>query len=163
MEAEIDAAVRQCGWFALAVNDHQPPFQYTIGFTQTCDHPELIIFGLDSESAYEILAAIYKRIGMGRSFVEPGIHPVTVDNQARRIGCRPVDPTQHPLYLGFAMGYCRFRKTIGALKAVQAFWPDGDGRFPFDVGCDDEACRLQPRLDIALTASEQARFKRQWE
>jgi Sulfatase len=52
------------------------------------------------------------------------------------IGLRRVHPTQHSLYLGFAMGYSRYTGRIGELEAIQVFWPDSGGRFPFEVGCD---------------------------
>ena len=50
MEQEIAEVVREHGWFAASVGDHEPPFLYSIGLMQTCDHPELIVFGLDPES-----------------------------------------------------------------------------------------------------------------
>jgi hypothetical protein len=40
------------------------------------------------------------------------------------------------LHLGFAKGYCRHIGRAGELEAMQAFWPDSNGKFPFDVGCD---------------------------
>jgi len=52
---------------------------------------------------------------------------------------------------------------MGELQAVQAFWPDASGKFPFEVGCDFRVFQHQPRLDIALTPSEIRSFKRLWE
>jgi hypothetical protein len=52
---------------------------------------------------------------------------------------------------------------IGELEAVQALWPDGAAKFPFEVGCDLAVYQLQPRLDIRLTSREVRRFKRQFE
>src|SRR5207244_7074055 len=53
-----------------------------------------------------------------------------------RVAVRPVHPTQHDLYLGYAMGYCREQGRPGELKAMQVFWPDKQGRFPFTRDCD---------------------------
>jgi hypothetical protein len=93
-----------------------------------------------------------------RRFVE-----VTIGNDEHRVGFRRVHPTQHPLYLGFAMGFLRTSGRIRELDAIQVFWPDSQGRFPFDTGCDYGAYRFQPRLDLSLTPREVRDFERQWE
>jgi hypothetical protein len=163
MEEEIAAVVHEHGWFAASISDHAPPLLYSIGLMQTCNHPEIVVFGLDPDDAYAMISDLFRRIGAGRSFASPGVHALTIGGIDRRIGIRTVHPTQHPLYLGFAMGYCRHIGRWGELEAVQAFWPDRAGRFPFEIGCDPEVFRLQPRLDIALTPPEVRRFERLWE
>lgn len=52
---------------------------------------------------------------------------------------------------------------IGELEAVQTFWPDSSGKFPFDAGCDLGVFNLQPRLDIGLSPREVGEFERRWE
>jgi Domain of unknown function (DUF4262) len=163
MEEEIAEIVREYGWYAASISDHDPPFLYSIGLMQTCNHPELIVFGLDGDNAHALLSGVIENIRTGQPFAQPGKRAVKIGEDERRVGFRTVHPTQHPLYLGFAMGYCRYIGHIGELEAVQAFWPDTDGKFPFEVGCDLEVYRLQPRLDLALTPSEIRRFKRQSE
>ncbi len=128
---------------------------------QTFGHPELIIFGLDPRQSHGVLAGIVREIRIGGSFKTPGTHSGILLNDAR-IAIRQVHPTQHPLYLGYAMGFCRHIGRVGQLQAVQVFWPDNGGKFPFDVGCDLDVYRHQPRLDIPLTPSEIKEFERQW-
>jgi len=70
------------------------------------------------------------------------------------VATRLVHPTQHEFYLGFAMGYCREHGRWGGLEAVQVFWPDKQGRFPFSPQCDESVWAAQPRLDQALGPSE---------
>ena len=74
-----------------------------------------------------------------------------------------VHPTQHELYLGFAMGFLTNIGRIGELEAMQAFWPDRSGKFPFDVGCDLGVYEAQPHTDLGLTPREVKRFQRQFE
>lgn len=162
MEKEIAEVVREHGWFAASVSDHDPPFLYSIGLMQTEGHPELIVFGLDPSDAHALLSGMVRDIRTGRSYAQPGVYSVALSSD-HRVGIRRVLPTQQPLYLGYAMGYCRYIGHLGDLEAVQVFWPDSGGRFPFEVGCDLGIYRLQPRLDIALTPSEIREFKRQWE
>jgi hypothetical protein len=163
MDDEIADVVRQHGWFAANVNDHQPPFLYTIGLMQTCRHPEFIIFGLEADDALALFTALIRDIHAGESYVEPGVYAVNLGGVEHRVGFRRVHPTQHPLYLGFAMSFLTNLGRIGELEAMQAFWPDGAGKFPFEVGCDLTVYQLQPRLDIGLSPREVRRFLRQWE
>jgi Domain of unknown function (DUF4262) len=163
MDAEIAEVVRQHGWFAAYISDHKPPFLYSVWLMQTCSHPELIVFGLDGKNAHALLSAVIRDIRAGHSFAEPGVYSVKVGGADRQIGCHCVHPTQHPLYLGFAMGFCRKIGRTGELEAVQLFWPDAAGEFPFEVGCHIDVFRLQPRLDLELSPSEVRQFKRLWE
>jgi Domain of unknown function (DUF4262) len=163
MEEEIAEVVRAHGWFAASVSDHEPPFLYSIGLMQTCDHPELIVFGLDAQSAHALLSSLVRDIHGGRSFAQPGVDVVRVGEEDLRVGFRIVHPTQHPLYLGYAMGYCRYAGGLGDLRAVQVFWPDREEKLPFEAGCELDVFRLQPRLDIPLTPSEIRRLERLWE
>jgi hypothetical protein len=163
MDDEIAEVVREHGWYAANISDHRPPFLYTIGLMETCRHPEFIIFGLEADNAYALFSGLIHDIRAGRSYAEPGVYTVNLGEDEHRVGFRRVHPTQHPLYLGFAMGFLTNIGRIGELQAMQAFWPDRQGKFPFEVGCDLGVYQLQPRLDIALTPSEIQRFERLWE
>jgi hypothetical protein len=163
MDDEIAEVVRKHGWFAASIGDQEPPFLYSIGLMQTWSHPELIVFGLDADNARALFSGLIRGIHTGQSYAEPGAYTVHIGGTDHRVGCRRVHPTQHPLYLGFAMGFCRRIGRIGGLQAVQLFWPDEAGKFPFEVGCDLGVFRLQPRLDIPLSPSEVRQFERLWE
>lgn len=161
MEEEIAEVVRQYGWYAASIFDHEPPFLYTIGLMQTLDHPEMIVFGLDPENAHALFSSLVEQIRVGQSFASPQVHTLSIGRGEHQVGIRRVHPTQH-LYLGFAMGYCRFIGRPGELEAVEVFWPDAKGKFPFDVGCELSVYQAQPRLDIGLTPREVREFERQW-
>jgi hypothetical protein len=163
VEEEIAEVVRQHGWYAVSISDHQPPFLYTIGLIHTLDHPEFIMFGLEAGNAHALFSQLVRDIRSGRSYAEPGVYTISIGGDEYRVGFRRVHPTQHELHLGFAMGYCRYIGRIGELEAVQAFWPDAAGKFPFEVGCETEVYQLQPRLDIGLTPRELRRRRRRWE
>jgi hypothetical protein len=163
MDEEIAEVVREHGWYAANVSDGEPPFLYTIGLMQMCRHPEFIMFGLDAANAHALFSQLVRNIQAGQSYAEPGVYTVELGGGEHRVGFRRVHPTQHPLYLGFAMGFMTNIGRFGELEAVQAFWPDSAGKFPFDVGCDLAVYELQPRLDIGLSPREVRRFQRQWE
>jgi len=52
------------------------------------------------------------------------------------------------------MGFLTNSGRIGGLQAMQVFWPDHNGKFPLNAGCELGVYILQPRLDIALTPHE---------
>jgi hypothetical protein len=163
MAEEIAEVVREHGWYAASISDHEPPFLYTIGLMQTLDHPELIMFGLESHNRHALFSQIVREIRAGQSFAKPGEYTVRIGKDEHRVGCRRVHETQHELYLGFAMGYCRHIGRWDELEAMQVFWPDSAGKFPFEVGCALDVFELQPRLDIGLTPRELRKWRRQWE
>jgi hypothetical protein len=163
MSEDIANDVREFGYSLLSISDVDPPFLYTVGLMQSYRHPEFITFGLEADNAVGLMQGLVRLVREGQSFAQPGVYTVPIVDDQHRVGFRVVHPTQHPLYLGYAMGFCREIGRLGELEAVQAFWPDRNGKFPFDVGCDEAIYRLQPRLDIGLTPREVREFERQWE
>jgi hypothetical protein len=158
VDEEIADAVQAHGWQFINIFDTDPPFLYSIGLMP--EHPELIIFGLDSEVATSVLHDIATRVKQGERFEHKATHEIA--SQFSQIAIRNVHPTQIPLHFGFAMGYCRLMR-CGDVQAVQVFWPDLHGKYPFDAGCDLDIYGRQPRLDIGLTPREVAAWERQWE
>lgn len=146
----IVADVRRFGWHAVAINDADPPFLYSVGWTRTFDHPEAIIFGLEANTAHGILAAMVAKFRQGMRYDAAGKYDNVLDDVP--LGVRIVDESQHELYLGYAMGYCR--EIRRDLEAIQVFWPDKNDRFPFEPNCELDVYHCQPRLDIPLTRSE---------
>jgi hypothetical protein len=159
---EFAEDVRNHGWSLANVYDNKPPFQYTIGLMETCRHPEFIIFGLESGHAHALFAALVRDIRAAKSYNEPGVYTVNVGGDDHQVGFKRVHPTQHALYLGFAMGFLTNIGRMGELEAMQAFWPDRSGKFPFEVGCDLGVYEVQPRIDLGLTPREVRRFQRQF-
>lgn len=157
-DEEIAQVVREYGWYAANVFDANPRFLYSIGLMHQLDHPEFIVFGLEPNNAHALISRLIHEIRNGRAFTKPTVESISFDGVKHRVGFRSVHPTQHPLYLGFAMGYCRHQGRIGELEAMQVFWPDENGKFPFEVGCDLSVYELQPRLDLPLTPREQRKF-----
>lgn len=163
MEEEIAEIVREHGWYAANISDHEPPFLYSIGLMQTLNHPEFIMFGLEAENSHALFSQLVRDIRAGQSFAEPGVYTVNIRGDGHQVGFREVHPTQHELYLGFAMGYCRHIGRWGELAAIQVFWPDSTGKFPFDVGCAVDVYQLQPRLDIGLMPQDLRKWRHHWE
>ena len=162
IDDQIDQAIEKHGWYALSIADGSPPFLYTIGLSKTFDHPELVVFGLQPREAYDLTGVLIGCIADGERLSESSRFEKTIDDDHLLIGFRNVHPTQQPLYLGYAMSFCRRIGRIDELKAMQIFWSDASGIFPFEAGCDIEVEQLQPRLDIPLSQEEIEAFEREY-
>ena len=158
VDEEIAEVVRTHGWQLIDISDNDLPFLYSIGFMP--EHPEAIIFGLDSKTASQLMNCVARRVKQNEVFEHKGVYHIEAEPD--KVAVRRVHPTQIPLYCGYAMGYCRI-KNLGDVQAIQLFWSDNNGKFPFDAGCDLEVHRAQPRLDIGLTPREVANWERLWE
>jgi hypothetical protein len=104
VDDEIAEIVREYGWYVANVNDHTPPFVYTIGLMETCRHPEFIIFGLDGDNAHALFSGLIHDIQSGKSFAEAGVYSINVGSDVHRIGIQQVHPKHHPLYLASRWG-----------------------------------------------------------
>lgn len=151
--SDIAASVAQYGWTAVGVQEHQPPFVYSVGLIYSADHPEIVIAGLPDDGC-ALLKYLVKLLVEGRSFAKPGVYDDALEGV--RLAVRPVHPTQHAEFLGYAISYCHRQRDFGRLAAVQVFWPDDAGRFPFDDDCDPAVCERQPRLDLEARACDLA-------
>jgi hypothetical protein len=160
MDDEFAEDVRRHGWATPCISDVHPPFRYTIGLMHTWNHPELIVFGLAPDGSYALLSGLVGHVRLGMTFTDPGIRTLSIGGDDHRVGFRSVDPTQHECYFGFAMGFLTNIDRIGELEAMQAFWPDREGKFPFDAGCNLGVYQAQPRLDLALTESDIRAWRR---
>ncbi len=117
MDEEIANIVHQHGWYAANVSDAEPPFFYTIGLMQTYQHPEFITFGLEAENAYALFWGLINDIRNGASYAESSVRTIELGGEMHNVGFRRVHSTQHPLYLGFAMGFMTNIGRIGELEA----------------------------------------------
>lgn len=162
-DEDIEQSVSLNGWDCIAINDAVPPFAYTVGLMKTVQHPELIIFGLNSRTAHAIFRILYEDIRDGKNYYTPGRYVLSRSNFEFSIQTRRVDSTQHELYLGFAMAFCRRMNPPTDLQAIQVFWQDENGKFPFDAGCEFQAVVSQVRLDEPASQEDLDELHRQFE
>src|SRR5262249_53986273 len=99
VDEEIAEVVRQFGWYAASISDHEPPFLYTIGLMQSFNHPDLILFGLDADNTHALFSQLVDDIRAGKSYAEASVKSVIIGGDEHRVGFRRVHPTQHELYL----------------------------------------------------------------
>lgn len=148
--AQLTAMIRRHGWAIQYVSggpcsypgcdcsgDDEPPFAYTIGMFGM-GHPELLILGLELESAHGVLNELGERIRAGESLV-PG-QLITFEQWPHRIVPEPV-PNPGEIVLGANDFYQR--PGDHSVPVLQLSYDDLGGRFPWEDGY--AAPRMQPR------------------
>ncbi len=148
-ERAILKNVKQHGchvWLVFDPEGVESNFAYSVGFTQTVGHSEVIIFGLSDE-------LMHTMINETMSLLRNGLRM----HDGMRID-------------GLLEGHCVVARSISSQKAIddhlvsaiwiwrrghtgsmptpfQLVWPGAvDGLFPWDEGCDASVIDLQPAL-----------------
>ncbi|MEV7016160.1 DUF4262 domain-containing protein [Streptomyces sp. NPDC093991] len=135
----------ESGWHVMGVgagDDAPGDWAYSIGLWHTLRSPEVCMFGLRVETMMPILNVAGGEIRNGRPLEAGQVRddiltgcPVTV---------RPVHPSWYRDFFGAGIDYYQ----APPLPVAQLFWPDREGRFPWD-GQAEEYCRAsQPLLWI---------------
>jgi hypothetical protein len=150
-QADIDARVRsdiaRYGWHLVLI----PPtpeaagWVHTIGLGERFAHPELIVFGNDFSVLCPLLNALGERIRAGARFAAGSELRGVIEGLPiafRSVAAKWIEP-----FLGNAAWHYR-RETVPAL---QVFWPDPSGRFPWQPECDPTWRADQPLLSEHAT------------
>jgi hypothetical protein len=136
--------VAEYGWhvvWVLAEGD-APEFAFSVGFFQSYEHPELVIFGLQSKTAHSILATCLERIQDGHPFAGGQVRSdILVDYS---VAVLEIDKRYYREYLGSAIGFYDGLD----FPALQLVWPDESHRFPWEPDCKPATVAAQPILSI---------------
>lgn len=133
----IEEDVDEFGWHGVVVpdDDQGPGFAYTIGLK-----PEIILFGLPEAELREILARCAARVLEGEEL--PIDVPVPGLAKNYPLVFRRVAISAHLDYFGYAAG---FHEAVD-FPALQAYWPDKAGRYPWEPYFRKDWIELQPPL-----------------
>lgn len=126
LDLRVLADVAEIGWHVVQAKEPGAGHAFTIGLFRSFDHPEVVLFGLDPETRQAALDRLGARVRAGERFDSGGVadgiladRPVTFKVVARR---------HYLAYLGYA-GWFHGGPRFPALQAV---WPDGEGRYPWE-------------------------------
>ncbi len=134
--------IAQYGWHCVGIlsEDEDGPYSFSVGLFQTFGHPELVIFGLTSEVAHQILSIAVTAIRSGQplDLTQP------TDALLEGYACRFVDVPKSEYYehLGFARWYYRG----DSFPACQVVYPSRGGHFPWDPEAPQTFKKFQPVL-----------------
>jgi hypothetical protein len=139
--------VRRLGWNAVRVGDYgKPPcWNYSVGFWESAQAPEIIVFDLPSDAVTGLFAEVHRQLLAGDLVIEDGAPwpmPGAPTPTWRRV---------HPTRLGeewftLAQWYKWKRSGDPELSAFQLVLADDAGRYPWDSDYVEALRRFQPEL-----------------
>ena len=127
---DIQQAIDNHGWFValFEADTATPAFAYTIGLWKTYGHPEIICFGLPTSTMHELLNDAGEVIKKGDSIVLDVDDFHYLDNYP--VMFKTVEAENIRDYLGYARWYYDYKD----FPAIQLFWPDKEGIYPWQDG-----------------------------
>lgn len=128
---KVHRDIETFGWHCLYVFDakgDKPGFTYSIGFEETFNQPEIVIFGLPRETAHGILTDIASQYREGVTF-EPGIRTSNIIGGSLEVLFMPVRQEAFAETLGTAVRYYE-----RPFRAWVMFWPDKNKVLPTESG-----------------------------
>lgn len=141
-EAKLLADIAEHGWHVIVVrgDDSGPSFAYSVGMTETLQHPEIIMFGLPGD----LMCALINDLGAmirksGRLSIGEPVNEIIRDESC--VLHTVADGSRKELlrYACWHYGEDKFR-------SVQCFWPSKEGTLPWESGAADAFRELQPDL-----------------
>lgn len=140
-------AIRRNGWIGVYVGEYRrpPAWAYTIGFDETLDHPEIVLFDVPQASANEVMWRVFSDVKSGALVIEDGL--VWPPGDPIRLVWRKVHPWQIDQWLNHACirRHRRAGKRYG-LEAYQLVLPDPQGVLPWEPGYEEDLRPRQPAL-----------------
>jgi hypothetical protein len=142
IDARVRADIARFGWHLVLIPpDHGAAgWVHTIGLEERFGHPELIVFGNDLGVLAPLLNALGERVRAGAAFVAGSELEGVLEGLPvafRALAQKWVQP-----FLGNAAWHYK-RERVAAL---QCFWPDPGGRFPWHAEAEAEWREDQPLL-----------------
>lgn len=135
------------GWHVMSVapkvdsDDKQEWFSYSTGLFMRFDVPEIILCGLDSNTATSIINEIGDAIKSGLKFDLDKEHSDVFGGDVK-CRFRLMHASRYDEYV------CRARWFYEGdnFPVWQCFWPDKSGHYPWERNCHPEVKELQPSL-----------------
>jgi len=132
------------GWNVTTVfkkeGETGPEWAFSAGLFHSYQHPEIAMFGLDLDIMRKIVNDIGTEVKKGAKF-GPGkeYHEILA-----RCGCqfRSVDSRHYADYFGWAIWFYE----DDPFPVLQCFWPDKEGKYPWEPGCSEFVISAQPFL-----------------
>lgn len=150
-EQKLVDDVARHGWHVMTVSPavgqpEAPPFAYTIGLDATFGWPELLCYGLETDTMAVLLNNAVDELRETGAVPSDGL---VLRDVAESLECKlvAVAKRHHHSHLGFAIWFARYRRIDpDKLECLQLLWPDRNRRFPGDDGCSENFKECQPVL-----------------
>lgn len=101
----------------------------------------MILLGLPLQRCTSLVNVIGTEIKAGIRY-EPGGNYANILQEPYQCTFKEVHPNHYRNYVGYALWFYE----DDPFPLIQCFWPDKEGRFPWDEGCNDYVATSQPLL-----------------
>jgi len=145
-EQKLLRTIDEFAWQVTSViprkGDEGHAWSYSTGIFYHYRHPEIIVFNEASDLRHSMINAIGKRVRQGEKF-EPGrVYAEIIDGYD--VQFRPVDVTHYQDWVNSSIWF--YDWDPASFPMLQCFYPDMNGKFPWDAGCEQWAIDAQPLL-----------------
>lgn len=147
--------IRRFGWTGTYVHEEVgrgvAPFTYSIGFQDSANSPEVIMFGMDPQTANGLLHEAHRQLTSGE-LTFSDMKPWELDWEGGpKLMWRAVHPSQIRREFFNVAIWNRERRgrTRAGLEAYQLFCTDRGGKFPWEDGYD---INYRPRQEALYEA-----------
>lgn len=149
MEQIVVDDVRERGCHLMPIFDPsgaKPNYLHSIGFWESIDQPEAIVFGLRDELMGSMLSELHRQCLNGLQMAD-GLSVVGLLDGFDCILKRIADVDIIHDHFGWAVWYRHLWEKPQLEEAFQVVWPGAkQGLFPWEVGCDKYVIEYQPAL-----------------
>ena len=139
----LKADIAAHGWIVMKIEEDAsgPGFAYSIGLYGAFGHPEVIIVGLPTDVAHQLINDLGRAVrDEGRRFAAGAVSDEFLEGYA--VTFRAVPEYQYAAYLGHG---CRVYEQQ-PFPVLQMIYPDRDGRWPWQDGVTESFRANQPVL-----------------
>ena len=148
-ESQLLADIEQFGFQVTTVVDPDggnPPFSYSVGFTQSLGQGEVIVVGLAPESGNWVIHDFYEKVREEGIRFADGLRISEILSEAELV-CRAVPQAKITRdYLNSAIWFHRRQFGSELAQVFQLVWPDPRGNYPWDEDCDQDVIAMQTPL-----------------
>lgn len=142
VETRVTEDISSVGWHVVKVlpTPELSGWAFTVGLWQSYGHPELVIFGLDSQTAHILLNDLGGRVSEGTRFSPDSENHDLLEDLTCHF--RKVHRKWYEPFLGTALRHYGGE----AFHTLQVFWPDKENRTPWNEAFAPSLKRHQPLL-----------------
>jgi hypothetical protein len=147
IQAQCLEGIKDIGWFIMSVFPTQrgdgPSWSYSTGLFHRFHHPEIVVFGESNSLQQSMINAIGVRVRAGEAF-RPGPAYADILGGGHYVSFRAMHVAHYKEWLNLA---CWFYNRVNvSFPVLQCFYPDMNGKFPWEPGCETWAVESQPLL-----------------
>jgi hypothetical protein len=142
-ENQLSTDIEKFGWTVMLfeATDYLPTFAYTVGLWKSYNHPEIISFGLTTNTLHLILNDAGEMIKSGKTIEVGKNYDDFFENSNTQF--LNVDIRNTADYFGQAINFY----DSNDFPAIQLVWTDRNNKFPWDNNFETEFEFRQPLLD----------------